>query len=69
MIGRWKRNDCSPLERAFVASELTPGAFDSKNQSYPNVVEVGDELWMFYAGNTFGATGVGLAIMKKADLR
>ena len=48
---------------------LTPGGFDSKNQSYANVVEVGDELWMFYAGNSFGATGVGLATMKKADLR
>jgi predicted GH43/DUF377 family glycosyl hydrolase len=48
---------------------LTPGGFDSKNQSYANVVEVGDDLWMFYAGNSFGATGVGLATMKKADLR
>ena len=47
----------------------TNQGFETKNQSYPNVIEVGDELWMFYAGNTFGATGVGLAIMKKADLR
>ena len=46
----------------------TQGAFDSEHQSYPNVVEVGDELWMFYVGNRFGQTGIGLATMKKADL-
>jgi predicted GH43/DUF377 family glycosyl hydrolase len=48
---------------------LAPGGFDSRNQSYPNVVEVGDELWMFYAGDTFGAKGLGLATMKRSDLR
>ena len=46
----------------------TPGGFDSENQSYPNVIEVGDELWMFYVGNRFGSTGIGLATMKKAAL-
>jgi hypothetical protein len=30
---------------------------------------MGDELWMFYAGNTFGATGIGWATMKKSQLR
>jgi len=48
---------------------LTAGAFDSQNQSYPDVIEVGDELWMFYVGNQIGSTGVGLATMKKSDLR
>ena len=47
---------------------LTPGGFDSQNQSYANVIEQGDELWMFYAGNSFGATGIGLATMKKSTL-
>lgn len=47
---------------------LTPGAFDSENQSYPDVIEVGDELWMFYAGNRYGATGIGLATMGKSGL-
>ena len=30
---------------------LTPGGFDSEYQSYPNVVDMGDQLWMFYTGN------------------
>ena len=48
--------------------QLTPGGFDSRNQSYPNVVEVGDELWMYYVGNYFGNTGIGWAKMKKSQL-
>lgn len=48
---------------------LTPEGFDSKNQSYPNVIEVGDELWMFYAGDNFGSTGIGLATLKKSELK
>jgi hypothetical protein len=47
---------------------LTPGGFDSVNQSYANVIESGDELWMFYSGNQFGTTGIGLATMKKARM-
>jgi hypothetical protein len=57
----WKR---------FVDEEiisLTPGGFDSENQSYANVIDMGDELWMFYVGNRFGATGIGLATMKKSS--
>jgi hypothetical protein len=47
---------------------LTPGGFDSENQSYANVIEAGEELWMFYVGNRFGATGIGLATLKKSRL-
>ena len=47
---------------------LTPGGFDSVNQSYPNIIEIDDELWMFYVGNSFGATGIGWATMKKSAL-
>jgi len=47
---------------------LTPGGFDSVNQSYPNVIEMNDELWMFYVGNSFGSTGIGWATMKKSAL-
>jgi predicted GH43/DUF377 family glycosyl hydrolase len=43
--------------------------FDSQNLSYPNVIEMGDELWMFYVGNQFGSTGIGLATMKKSAVR
>jgi predicted GH43/DUF377 family glycosyl hydrolase len=48
---------------------LTPGGFDSNHQSYANVIEQDDDLWMFYVGNTFGATGIGLATVKKSELR
>ncbi|MFB3902678.1 MAG: hypothetical protein ACE15E_04440 [Acidobacteriota bacterium] len=47
---------------------LSPGEFDSENQSYANLVDMGDELWMFYTGNNFGATGIGLAALKKSEL-
>jgi len=48
---------------------LTPGGFDSTSQTYPSVVDMGDELWLFYAGDGLGATGVGLATLDKASLR
>jgi hypothetical protein len=47
----------------------TPGGFDSANQSYANVIEQGEELWMFYTGNGFGRTGIGLATLRKSNLR
>jgi predicted GH43/DUF377 family glycosyl hydrolase len=49
--------------------DYTPGGFDSENMSYPNVIEAGGQLLMFYVGNRFGATGIGLATMKKSELR
>jgi hypothetical protein len=48
---------------------LTPGGFDSTSQTYPSVVDMGDELWLFYTGDGLGATGVGLATLDKAALR
>lgn len=48
---------------------LTPGGFDSKNQSYPMVIDMGEQLWMFYVGNEFGSTGIGLATLDKSALR
>ena len=49
--------------------EYSSDGFDAKNMSYPNVIEVGDELWMFYVGDQFGSTGIGLATMKRSELR
>ena len=37
---------------------LTPDGFDSKNQSYANVIEQGDEVWMFYVGNELAQPGL-----------
>ena len=48
---------------------LTPNEFDSVNQSYPNVIEMDDELWMFYVGNRFGSTGIGWATLEKSALK
>jgi hypothetical protein len=48
---------------------LTPGGFDSQSQTYPSVVDMGDQLWMFYTGDGLGATGVGLATLDKSELR
>jgi len=47
---------------------LSKEGYDTKNHSYPCVIEVGDEFWMFHVGNSFGATGIALATMKKSAL-
>jgi hypothetical protein len=48
---------------------LTPGGFDSTSQTYVSVVDMGDQLWMFYTGDGLGATGVGLATLQKSELK
>lgn len=48
---------------------LAPGGFDEKNQSYPAVVDMGSQLWMFYVGDEFGRTGIGLATLDKSALK
>ncbi|MEJ1961733.1 MAG: hypothetical protein WDO56_09375 [Gammaproteobacteria bacterium] len=59
----WQRQAGQPV------MTLTPGEFDSKNQSYPMVIDMGTQLWMFYVGNEFGSTGIGLATLDKSELR
>ncbi|MEX0966935.1 MAG: hypothetical protein WD077_06835 [Bacteroidia bacterium] len=51
----WKRMD----ERAGI--NLSPDGWDSKMQTYPDVLRVGEELYLFYNGNGFGRTGIGYA--------
>jgi hypothetical protein len=50
---------------------MTPlhGEFDSKNQSYPMLIDMGSQLWTFYVGNEFGSTGIGLATLTKSELK
>jgi hypothetical protein len=48
---------------------LTPGGFDSQSQTYASVVDMGDELWLFYTGDGLGTTGIGLATLNKEELR
>lgn len=58
-------------QRSFDQEIVPPthGGFDSANQSYANVIEQGEELWMFYTGNGFGRTGIGLATLPKSELK
>lgn len=48
---------------------LTPGGFDSTAQTYASVVDMGEQLWLFYTGDGLGATGVGLATLDKDELK
>ena len=48
--------------------ELTPNGFDSTSQTYVSVVDMGEQLWLFYTGDGLGATGVGLATLEKHQL-
>ena len=58
----WQRQADQPV------MSLTPGGFDSRNQSYPAVIDMGSQLWMFYVGDEFGSTGIGLATLDKSEL-
>jgi hypothetical protein len=60
---RWTRFADQPV------LPLTPGGFDSTSQTYASIVDMGDELWMFYTGDGLGTTGVGLATLAKSQLR
>ncbi len=51
----WTRDDA----RAGIA--VTPGSWDSTMLTYPSVVDVGAERYLFYNGNAFGRAGIGLA--------
>lgn len=48
---------------------LSPGGFDSTSQTYASVVDMGEQIWLFYTGDGLGATGVGLATLDKDELR
>ena len=39
--------------------------WDSKMMAYPNVIDIKDKHIMFYNGNGFGRSGIGIAIEKK----
>lgn len=58
----WHRQADQPV------MSLTPGGFDSRSQSYPTIIDMGSQLWMFYVGDEFGSTGIGLATLDKSEL-
>lgn len=44
------------------------GEWDSTMQCYPYVIELDGKMYMFYNGNDFGQTGIGLAVWGGNDL-
>lgn len=41
--------------------ELSESGWDSKMQTYPSVIKIDTQKYLFYNGNGFGKTGIGLA--------
>ncbi|MDX1946475.1 MAG: hypothetical protein SFU86_13830 [Pirellulaceae bacterium] len=50
-----------------LALPPTGSGWESKMTEYPNVVDEGENLRLFYCGNGYGATGIGTAVAKKLD--
>lgn len=44
--------------------DVSPEGWDSETIEYPNVVQHNGNLYMFYNGNQYGRTGVGLAVLE-----
>lgn len=51
----WLRND------ELSGIKLSEEGWDSKMQTYPSIVEIKAKKYLFYNGNGFGKTGIGLA--------
>jgi hypothetical protein len=51
----WIRND------KLSGIQLSEEGWDSKMQTYPSLIEIGSKKYLFYNGNGFGKTGIGLA--------
>lgn len=54
----WRRLD----DRVGIA--VSPGDWDGEMICYAAIERIGDHLYMFYNGNGYGRTGVGLAILE-----
>lgn len=61
-IGYAKSDDCHLWERDDSKSGIGPSkeGWDSNEVAYPNVVSHGDRYFMFYNGDNYGKTGVGV---------
>lgn len=51
----WVRND------ELSGIKLSENGWDSKMQTYPSVIKIENKKYLFYNGNGFGKTGIGLA--------
>jgi hypothetical protein len=45
-----------------VGIDISPSGWDSEMLAYPWVLRHGNAMYMFYNGNSYGKSGVGLAI-------
>lgn len=52
----WTRRD------AEAGIDVGPDGWDAEMIAYPSVVEVGDRRYLFYNGNGFGRSGIGVAV-------
>ncbi len=55
----WVRKD------EFAGIDLSPSGWDSEMMEYPFILVHKDERYMFYNGNGYGASGIGLAVLEK----
>lgn len=55
----WKRDD------TLAGIDVSDFGWDSEIITYPYVIKIEDEYYMFYNGNGFGKTGIGYAILEK----
>lgn len=59
----WERGEPG----ANLALPPTGSGWESKMTEYPNVIEEGGKLRLFYCGNGYGATGIGTALADRLD--
>ena len=56
----WVRKD------ELVGIDISKNGWDSEMIEYPNVITYSGKQYMFYNGNDYGATGIGLAVLEVA---
>ncbi len=68
-IGYARSRDAIRFERADDEAGIDVGAqgWDDSMLCYPSVVPVDDHIYMFYNGNAFGQTGIGVAVLERAQ--
>ncbi len=55
----WSRKDA---EAGILPTE---SGWDSTMQCYPSVIQIDHQIYMFYNGNGFGQSGIGLAVLER----
>lgn len=58
----WSRKD------ELLGLGVSADGWDCQMTAYPSVVDMGEALVLFYSGNGFGATGIGVATVGKSEI-